>query len=81
MRMRAVVTRVDSLPDGRRVAKIEGPGLIGWAFLKAELSAETAEEMREIMQTALDAGLWNQNWDWAVALMMATTQPAPAPAS
>ncbi|MEU1506487.1 hypothetical protein [Kitasatospora sp. NPDC005748] len=81
MRIRAVVTSVDSLPEGRRVAKFEGPGVVGLAFLKSEISAELAEELQEIMQAALDAGLWNQNWEWAVAMMLATTRPTPAPAS
>lgn len=78
MRMRAIVTTVKSLPAGRRVAKVEGPGFVGWAFLEDDMSAEVAEQMEQIMQAALDAGLWSQNWDWAAATMMAATQPARA---
>jgi hypothetical protein len=67
--MRAKVITVKKLPGGRRVAKLEGPGVLGWAFLEEEMSAETAQQMEEIIQAALDAGGWDQNWDWAAALM------------
>jgi hypothetical protein len=72
MKMRAMVIRVATLPAGRRVAKVEGPGYLGWAFLKAEMSKETAQQLEEIMQCALDDGGWDQNWDWAAAMMAAT---------
>ncbi|WP_146259022.1 hypothetical protein [Streptomyces tateyamensis] len=69
-----MVIRVPSLPNGRRVAKVEGHGLIGWAILEKDMSAEAAAEMEEMIQHTLDAGGWSQNWDWAMALMMTTAQ-------
>ena len=77
--MRAMVIRVPSLPNGRRVAKVEGNGLIGWAILEKDMSVEAAAEMEEMIQQALDAGGWSQNWDWAMAMMMATAQHVSAP--
>lgn len=73
MKIRAMVIRVDTLPAGRRVAKVEAPGYLGWAFLKSELSEEGARQFEEVVQLALDHGGWDQNWDWAAA-MMATAQ-------
>lgn len=72
--MRAMVIRVPSLPNGRRVAKVEGDGLIGWAILEKDMSAEAAAEMEELIQQILDAGGWSQHWDWAAAMMMAAAQ-------
>lgn len=67
--MRAMVIRVKSLPDGRRVARVQGDGWIGFVFLEDEMRAQTAEELEQIMQASLDAGEWDQNW--AAALMAA----------
>lgn len=77
--MRAMVIRVPSLPAGRRVAKVEGNGFIGWAILEKEISAEAAAELEEITQHTLDAGGWSQHWDLAMAMMMATAKQVSAP--
>jgi hypothetical protein len=59
------VVRVPSLPEGRRVARLDRPGLVVFLVLEGEMSEETAEEFRDVMQDGLDCGIYDQHWGGA----------------
>lgn len=69
------VVRVPALPDGRRVARFDAPGRVVFLVLEKEMSEETAEEFREVMQDGLDSGIYDQHWGGA---SMSPPQAVPA---
>lgn len=68
VRARVRVVQVHSLPDNRRFARLDGPGEV---FLLVRegvvMDAAATEELQEVMQEALDSGLYDQHWDGAEA--------------
>jgi len=57
------VIRVASLPDGRRVARIDGPREVTFAFLEHIIPDDVAAELELVMQQGLDSGLYDQHLD------------------
>lgn len=57
------VISMHSLPDGRRFARLDGPGEV---FLLVRegvvMDAEATEELQELLQEAIDSGIYDQHW-------------------
>jgi hypothetical protein len=56
------VVPVPSLPDGRRVARLDGPSQVTFLVLEGQRVEDIAEELQQVMQDGLDCGLYEQHW-------------------
>ncbi len=51
---------VPSLPGGRVISLVERLGEVVLCYTEGNISPQAAEEMTDVLQTALDT--WTQNW-------------------